>query len=129
MSSQSLSGTARPDSSQIVHKVQIRYQHGELQRIQALIDCGASSICISPELLNRLGLPHEAAHITTHDLDGQVTTHARELRKTTMTILYMDHLALVDDPEVIVVEIRAYDLVLGLRWFKSRKREIDWATS
>jgi len=45
-----------------------------------------------------------------------------------MTILYMDHLTLVHEPEVLVVQMRAYDLVLGLLWFKSRKPEIDWAT-
>jgi hypothetical protein len=128
MSSQYLCGTARPDSSHIVHEVQIRDQHGELQRIRALIDCGATSIFISPQLLNRLGLPHEAAHITTHGLDGQVIAHARESRKTAMTVQYMDHLAPVHEPEVLVVPMRAYDLVLGLPWFKTRKPEIDWAT-
>jgi len=128
MSSQSLCGTARPDSSHIVHEVQIRDQHGELQRIRALINCSATSIIISPHLLNRLGLQHEAAHITTHDLDGQVIAHARESCKTAMTVQYMDHLAPVHEPEVLVVPMRAYDLVLGLPWFKTRKPEINWAT-
>jgi hypothetical protein len=128
MSSQYLCGTARPDSSHIVHKVQIRDQHGELQRIRALIDCGATSIFISPHLLNRLGLPHEAVHITTHGLDGEVIAHARESRKTAMTVQYMDHLAPVHEPEVLVVSMKAYDRVLGLAWFTTRKPEIDWAT-
>ena len=83
---------------------------------------------MSPQLLNRLGLPHEAAHITTHGLDGQVIAHARESRKTAMTVQYMDHLAPVHEPEVLVVPTGAYDLVLGLPWFKTRKPEIDWAT-
>jgi predicted aspartyl protease len=86
MLSQFLCGTVRPVSSHIVHEVQIRDQHGELQRIRALIDCGATSICISPQRLNRLGLPHEAAHITTQALDGQVITHAEESRKTVITV-------------------------------------------
>jgi len=127
-SSQYLFGTARPDSSHIVQEVQIRDQHGQLQRIRALIDCGATSIFISPQLLNRLGLPHDTAHITTHGFDGQVIAHARESRKTVMTVQYMDHLAPVHEPEVLVVPMRAYDLVLGLPWFKSHKPEIDWAT-
>jgi len=128
MSSKYLYGTARLDSSHIVHEVQIRDQHGELQRIRALIDCGAASIFISPQLLNRLGLPYEAAHITTHGLDGHVIVHARESRKTAITVQYMDHLAPVHQPEVLVVPMRAYNLVLGLPWFKTRKPEIDWAT-
>ena len=70
ISSHYFCGTAGPDSSHIIHEVQICDQHGELQRIRALIDCGTTSILISPQLLNRLGLPHEAAHITTHGLDG-----------------------------------------------------------
>jgi len=93
MSSKYLCGMARPDSSHIVHEVQIQDQHGELQRIRALIDCGATSIFISSRLLNRLGLPHEAAHIRTHGLDGQVIAHARESRKTAMTVQYNNHLA------------------------------------
>jgi len=80
---------------------------------------------MSPQLLSRLGLPHEAAHITTHDLDGQVIAHVRERRKTAMTVQYMDHLALVHKPEVLVVPMRAYDLVLGLPWFKTLKLEIN----
>jgi len=40
----------------------------------------------------------------------------------------MDHLAPVHEPEVLVVPTRAYNLVLGSEWFKTRKPEIDWAT-
>jgi len=90
MSGQSLYGTARPDSSHNVHEVQIRDQYRELQRIRALIDRGATLIFRSLQLLNRLGLPHEAAHITTHGLHGQVIAHARESHKTVMTVEYMD---------------------------------------
>ena len=128
MSSQYLCGTARPDSLHIVHEVQIRDQHGELQRIRALINSGATNIVISPQLLTRPGLPDEAVHITTHGLDGQVIAHARENRKTPMTVQYMDHFAPVHEPEVLAVPIRAYNLVLGVPWFKTRKPEIDWAT-
>jgi hypothetical protein len=45
-----------------------------------------------------------------------------------MTVQYMNHLAQVHKPEVLVVPTRAYELVLGLPWFKTRKPEIDWAT-
>jgi hypothetical protein len=103
MSSQYLCGTARPDSSHIVHEAQIWTQLGKFQRIRALIHCGATSIFISPHLLNRLGLPHEAAHITSHGLDGQVIAPARESGKTAITVQYMDHLAPVHELEVLVV--------------------------
>jgi hypothetical protein len=96
-----------------------------LQQIRTLIDCGPTCILISPQLLNRLGLPHEAAHITTHGLDGHVIAHARESRKTAMTVQYMNLLAPVHEQEVLVVPMRAYDLVLGLSWLKIRKQEID----
>jgi len=78
MSSQYLCWTARPDWSHIAHEVQIWDQHREIEWLQALIDCSATSIFISPQPLNRLRLPHEAAHITTHTLDGQVSTHSTE---------------------------------------------------
>ena len=45
-----------------------------------------------------------------------------------MRVQYMDHFAPVHEPEVLVVPIRAYNLPLGLRWFKTRKAEVDWAT-
>jgi hypothetical protein len=45
-----------------------------------------------------------------------------------MTVQYMDDLPPVHEPEVLVVAMRAYDLVLGLPWFKTRKPEIDWVT-
>jgi hypothetical protein len=57
-----------------------------------------------------------------------VIVHARESRKTAMTVQFMDHLAPVLEPEVLVVPMRAYDLELGLPGFKTRKPEIDWAT-
>jgi hypothetical protein len=33
----------------------------------------------------------------------------------------------VDEPDVLVVPMMAYDLVLGLPWFQSRNPEIDWS--
>jgi hypothetical protein len=43
-------------------------------------------------------------------------------------VQYMDHLAMVHIPEVLVVPMRGYDLVLGLPWLTTRKPEIDGAT-
>jgi len=84
---------------------------------------------MSPQLLGRFGLHHNAADITTHALDGQVIADARESLKTAMRVQYMNHIAPAHRPEVLVDAMRAYNLVLGLPWFKIRKPEIDWATS
>jgi len=126
MLSQYLCGTETPDSAHIIHEIQIRDKHGEMQRVRALIDCGATSIFMAPRLLKKLGISHEVAHITTLGLGGQIMQHAKDSRKTSITVQYMEHLAPVTEPEVLVVPMRAYDLVLGLPWFRARNPEIDW---
>jgi hypothetical protein len=45
----------------------------------------------------------------------------------TISVQYLKHLAPVDESEVLVVPIKAYDLVLGLPWFRARNPEIDWS--
>jgi hypothetical protein len=117
MLSQYLCGTEIPDSAHIVHKVHIRDRNGEMQPLRALIDCGATSIFMAPRLLKRLGISHEAAHITTLGLNGGVMQHAKDSRKTRITVQYMDYLAPVDESDVLVLPMRVYDLLLGLPWF------------
>jgi len=78
MLSQYLCGTETPDSAHIIHEIQIRDKHGEMQRVRALIDCGATSVFMAPRLLKRLGISHEAAHTTTLGLGGQIMLHAKE---------------------------------------------------
>jgi len=97
-----------------------------MQCVRALIDCGATSIFIAPRLLKKLVISHEAAHITTLGLGGQIMQHAKDGRKTSITVQYMEHLAPVTEPEVLVVPKRAYDLVLRLPWFRGRNPELDW---
>jgi hypothetical protein len=126
MSSQYLCGTSRPDTSHIIHEVFIRDGSGEMQRVRALIDCGATSIFMTPRLRKRLGLADEPAYVTTLGLNGHVMAHASESRKTTFTVQYMEHLSPVQESEVLVVPMRAYDLVLGLPWFQSRNPDVDW---
>jgi hypothetical protein len=126
MFSQYLCSTETPDSAHIIHEIQIRVKHGEMQCVRALINCGATSIFVAPRLLKILGISHEAAHITTLGLGGQIMQHAKNSRKTSITVQYMEHLAPVTEPEVLVVPMRAYDLVLGLPWFRARNPEIDW---
>jgi hypothetical protein len=53
--------------------------------------------------------------------------HAKDSRKTRITIQYLDYLAPVNESDVVVVPMRSYDLVLGLPWFHKRNPEIDWA--
>jgi len=126
MSSQYLCGTERLDSAHIIHEVLVRNIHGNMQRVKALIDCGATSIFISPSLLRKLELRHEPAFTSTQGLNGQVMMSAKESRKASLLVQYFEHLKIVDESEVLVVPIKAYDLVLGLPWFKARNLEIDW---
>jgi len=51
---------------------------------------------------------------------------ASESRKTAFTVHYMEHLSQVQDREVLVVPMRAYDLFLGLPWLQSRNPDVDW---
>ena len=69
MLSQYLCGTETPDSAHIIHQVKIQDRNGEMKRVRALIDCGTTSIFMAPRLLKRLGISHEAAHITTLGLN------------------------------------------------------------
>jgi len=51
MSSQYLYGTERSDSTHIIHELRVRDIHGNMNRVRALIDCGATSIFMMPRLL------------------------------------------------------------------------------
>jgi len=61
MSSQYLCGTSRPDMSHIIQEVFRRHGSGEMQRVRALINCGVTSIIMTPRLRKRLGLADEPA--------------------------------------------------------------------
>jgi len=41
-------------------------------------------------------------------------------------VQYMERLSPVQESEVLVVSMRAYNLVLGLPWFQSRNPDVDW---
>jgi len=127
MSSQYLCGTTRPDTAHIVHEVEVRDAHGEMQRVRALIDCGATSIFMAPRLRRRLGIRDEPALTATVGLDGRVMVEAKDSWKATISVRYLDQLAPVDEPEVLIVPMRACDLVLGMLWLTARNPEIDWS--
>jgi len=126
MSSQYPCGTERPDWAHIVREVLVRNIHRNMQLVKALIDRGAASIFITAILLMILELPHETAFTSTQGVNGQVMMSAKESRKASLLVQYVEHLKPVDESEVLVVSIKAYDLVLGLPWFKARNTEIDW---
>jgi len=125
MSSQYLCGTSRQDTSHIVYSVFIRDGRVEMQSMRALIDCGATSIFMAPRLRKRLGLADKPVYVTTLGLKGHLMAHASESRKTTFTVQYMEHLSPVQESEVLVVPMQAYDLVSGLPWFQSWNPDVD----
>jgi hypothetical protein len=53
-------------------------------------------------------------------------SHAKDSRKARLSVSYFEHKQPVDKSEVLIVPMRAYDLVLELPWFKARNPEIDW---
>jgi hypothetical protein len=127
MVSQYRCSTKIPDSTHLVHEVQIRDRNGEMQCIQAHNDCCVTSIVVAPRLLKHLGISHKAAHITTLGLYEEVMQHTKDSRKTLSTVQYLDYLAPVDKSDVLIVPMRVYELVLGLPWFYKRNPDIDWA--
>jgi hypothetical protein len=86
MLSQYQCGTARPDSADNIHEVPERNIHSNMQRVKALINCGATSIFISLSILRTLELPHEPAFTYTQCLNGQVMMSARESRKASLLV-------------------------------------------
>jgi hypothetical protein len=54
---------------------------------------------------------------------------ANESRKTMLIVQYMEHLSPVQESELLVVPMRAYDLVLGLPWFQSSNPVVEWQCS
>jgi hypothetical protein len=107
MSSHHLCGTPKPDTAHIVHEVEVRDAHGEMQRVGALIDCVATSILSAPRLRRRLGIRDEPALTATVGLDGRVMVEAKDSRKATISVRYLDQLAPVEEPEVFIVPMRA----------------------
>jgi hypothetical protein len=87
--------------------------NGNMQQVTAFIDYGATSIFISPSLLRKLEIPYEPAFTSTHGLDGQVMMSTQESRKASLLVQYFEHHKPVDESEVLVVPMKAHNLVLG----------------
>ena len=129
MSSQYLCGTSRLDTTHIIHEVWINDGNGEMQHVRAFSDCCATSMLMAPRLRKGLGLADEPAYVTTVGLNGQVLAYASKRRKTAFTVQLMAHLSPVQESEVLVMPMRAYDGVLGLPWCQSRNPDVDWQRS
>ena len=64
-------------------------------------------------------------HHPRHDRRCDAT--AMNSRKTRITVQHWDYLAQVDRSDMLVMPMRAYNLVLGLPWFPKQNPDIDWA--
>jgi hypothetical protein len=58
-------------------------------------------------------------------MTGGVMQHAKDSRKTRITVQYLDYPAPVNKSDVLVMPMRAYDLVRGLPWFHKQNLDID----
>ena len=126
MSSRYICGMSRPDTSHDFDQVRIRDGSGVMHYMRPLIDCGTPSIFMAPRLRTRVGLADELTFVTNVGLNGQVIVHARDSRMTAFTVHNMEHLSPVQESEGLVVPMRAYNWVLRLPPFQSRKPDVDW---
>jgi len=78
MSYQYLCDMSRLDTSHIIHQVFITDGNGEIQRVQALIDCCTTSVCMALRLRKWLGLADEPAYVTTLGFNSQVMAHVSD---------------------------------------------------
>ena len=81
---------------------------------------------MTPRLRTWFCLEHEAAYVTTLGLNGQVMANVSNSRQTDFTVQCMENISPVQESEVLVVPIRAYNLVFRLRWFRARNPDVDW---
>jgi len=70
-----------------------------------------------------------ATRTSFHHHPGHVIMPTKESRKARLMVQYSEHCKLVDESEVVVAAMNAYDLVLALPWLKARHREIEWSKS
>jgi hypothetical protein len=89
-----------------------------LRRNQHLYDTEASQVTRD---ITSGGTHHHPRH------DRRCDAIYKGHRKTRITVQYLDYLAPVYKSVVLVVPMRAYDLVRGLPWFHKQNLDIDWA--
>jgi hypothetical protein len=125
MSRYYICSTERPDSAHIIHEFLVQNIHGNIQRVKALIDFGATIIFISLSLLRKLKLPHKPAFTSTQCLNGLVMMSARESQNACVSVHSFEHHKPVDESEVEVVQMTSHAPVLGLEGFKATNAETD----
>jgi len=128
LSSQYLCGTAKPDSQHVVCEILVMDARGRWKTVRALIDCGATSVFVSPRLVERLGIEDQMkpAFTTTRGIDGKILVDARDSQKVDLNVQYLSYLAPTMEKDCLIVPMQAYDVVLGIPWFKARNPDIDW---
>jgi hypothetical protein len=97
-----------------------------MHQVKAVINPGATSICISRSLLRRLQSSHKPAFTSSPGLNGQVMMSPKDSRKASLLVQYFELLKPVDVSEVLVFPMKVCYLGLGLAWFKGRNPDIDW---
>ena len=128
LSSQYLRGSTTAVAEHVTIHVQVSDVKNNLEAVRALVDCGASGTFVSSQLVERLGLPTLPAGVTTLAIDGNVLVGKDASTMTDLGVLYEGYAAPVTETEVLVVpNLAAYDLVLGLPWFRRHRPEIDWS--
>jgi hypothetical protein len=127
LSSQYLCATDSRRHEHIVLEVMVIDSRGHLRQVRALVDCGATSIFVSPRLVEKLGLSTKKANITTLGINGQVLEKSDDSRMVELSVQYMPHRVSIVESDVLVVPIQAYDMVLGTPWFRDQRPLIDWA--
>ena len=130
LGSQYLCGASVPDSQHLT--LQIDASKPDAPRVtrtvRALIDCGATSNFISPRLSERLGLAFTEANTATYGVDGKTLCEAETSRQCDVIVAYGGDLNHLSPHQItaLVVEMEAYDLILGMPWFAAEDPEIDW---
>jgi gag-polyprotein putative aspartyl protease len=124
-SSQYLCGTERKSSAHVTLTARAAAPGKDSgnREISVLLDCGASSNFISPELARDLGCTLRRAYTTTYGLDGNILSDAFSSRRTAISLEHAEHAYEID---ALVVPLTAYQLVLGMPWFRAQNPVIDW---
>jgi len=124
--SKKLKLAARALMATLDKNIQIPGKNGEMQCVPALIDCGATSIHMTPRLqvtrdITSGGTNHHPCH------DQRCDATCKGHRKTWITVYYLDYLTPVDKVDMLVMLMHSYDSARGLLWFHKQNLVIDWA--
>jgi len=94
-----------------------------MEQVKALIECAATSIFRSLSLLRKLELPLTPVFTSTQHPNDQVMISPKGSLKASLLVHYFKLLKPVDEAEVLVVRMKAYDLVLSLPWLRPETRK------